>query len=524
MWGLLNGNIGVAKTYLAEISDDSNSAKGMALFGVIGGFGRTIGPVIGGFLSLPADNYPSLFKNTVFETYPFALPSIFVALNCVVVFLISYFYLPETLPPPPKSVFETCENSNIQDKSTIKKLASLLESQSKLKYSLLKNDEDDFDDSDIENRNPMIEMKPLSSSSSDQMLKIESLDQDSFIAKQKKKSLTFNGIVEFYDFKNLSYGHLKGAENDKPIYANSLSEADDSTPIMTPNSPPIDTRTNLSQNILIQYSNGASDYNESENKGIFHKITYLLSRNDIFVSTLMYGTNAFVFIIANEIFPLWIVTPESDGGFNFTSHDIGITTMICGVVTIIFQAIIYPWLVARYGTIAIYKLGVFIFSIGCICAPSISLLNTLDSPFLIWFSVIIIQILQSLTSLWVLITIFVFINNSCYSHQRATVNGIGQTFASLGRLSGPYLGAVLFAWSENNHLYWPMNYYLTFYLLTIVAMCNYFLVNALSPKIVRRRREPFVNNRPNPRKRRVYRDEDEDEMDKHTTSSETKAG
>jgi MFS family permease len=47
MWGFLNGNIGVSKTYVAEILDDTNTPRGMAVFGVIGGVGRTIGPVIG---------------------------------------------------------------------------------------------------------------------------------------------------------------------------------------------------------------------------------------------------------------------------------------------------------------------------------------------------------------------------------------------------------------------------------------------------------------------------------------------
>jgi predicted MFS family arabinose efflux permease len=34
LWGLLNGNTGVAKTYMAEICDDSNRARGISLIGV----------------------------------------------------------------------------------------------------------------------------------------------------------------------------------------------------------------------------------------------------------------------------------------------------------------------------------------------------------------------------------------------------------------------------------------------------------------------------------------------------------
>lgn len=37
--GLLNGNIGVAKTYLGEITDETNQAKGMSLISVTWGVG-----------------------------------------------------------------------------------------------------------------------------------------------------------------------------------------------------------------------------------------------------------------------------------------------------------------------------------------------------------------------------------------------------------------------------------------------------------------------------------------------------
>ena len=46
-WGLLNGNIGVAKTYLAEVLDSSNQARGFAIIGLQSGIGRLIGPALG---------------------------------------------------------------------------------------------------------------------------------------------------------------------------------------------------------------------------------------------------------------------------------------------------------------------------------------------------------------------------------------------------------------------------------------------------------------------------------------------
>ena len=86
LWGIVDGNIGVVKTYLGEVVDDTNTVKGFALFGVIGGLGRFVGPIIGGYLSFPADNY-SLFDGTVFDTFPLALSSSVVALSCFILLL-----------------------------------------------------------------------------------------------------------------------------------------------------------------------------------------------------------------------------------------------------------------------------------------------------------------------------------------------------------------------------------------------------------------------------------------------------
>lgn len=43
--------MGVAKTYLSEICDDSNQAKAFSVMGISGGIGRIFAPAIGGYLS-----------------------------------------------------------------------------------------------------------------------------------------------------------------------------------------------------------------------------------------------------------------------------------------------------------------------------------------------------------------------------------------------------------------------------------------------------------------------------------------
>lgn len=76
--GLLNGNVGVAKAYAREISDDTNCSKVFSLLGFSWGIGVMIGPMLGGFLSHPTRRAPQIFVPGGFwDTYPYLLPMLF---------------------------------------------------------------------------------------------------------------------------------------------------------------------------------------------------------------------------------------------------------------------------------------------------------------------------------------------------------------------------------------------------------------------------------------------------------------
>ncbi|KAJ3269530.1 hypothetical protein HDV01_001334 [Terramyces sp. JEL0728] len=95
--GLLNGNIGVAKSVLGEITDNTNRAAAFSIIGLTYGVGTIIGPAIGGILSNPNENLPFLFGNNRFlAQYPYFLPCALSALISIVGYLFGSFYLPET--------------------------------------------------------------------------------------------------------------------------------------------------------------------------------------------------------------------------------------------------------------------------------------------------------------------------------------------------------------------------------------------------------------------------------------------
>ncbi|KAF8920367.1 major facilitator superfamily domain-containing protein [Mucidula mucida] len=97
--GIFNGNIGVAKTILAEVLDSHRIGDVYALMPVMWGLGNAIGPVVGGVLANPAERWPNTFgKLALFRDYPYILPCGVAAMLSLSVFICAFFSLQETLP------------------------------------------------------------------------------------------------------------------------------------------------------------------------------------------------------------------------------------------------------------------------------------------------------------------------------------------------------------------------------------------------------------------------------------------
>ncbi|KAF9913037.1 hypothetical protein EC991_005905 [Linnemannia zychae] len=97
MCGLLNGNVGVAKSMLGEIADSTNQSQAFSIFGFAWGIGMIVGPVLGGYLANPAKNFPEIFGDwEFFIQYPYFLPCFVAAMGSVVGFTVGYFFLKET--------------------------------------------------------------------------------------------------------------------------------------------------------------------------------------------------------------------------------------------------------------------------------------------------------------------------------------------------------------------------------------------------------------------------------------------
>ncbi|KAF8267047.1 major facilitator superfamily domain-containing protein [Lactarius quietus] len=95
--GMLNGNVGVMKSMMAELTDETNMARGSSLIPVIWAIGGTIGPFIGGVLSRPQDRWPNLFSHPFWGEYPYFLPCLATAVYALVSFFLAAIFLKETV-------------------------------------------------------------------------------------------------------------------------------------------------------------------------------------------------------------------------------------------------------------------------------------------------------------------------------------------------------------------------------------------------------------------------------------------
>ncbi|KIK84750.1 hypothetical protein PAXRUDRAFT_152851 [Paxillus rubicundulus Ve08.2h10] len=98
--GALNGNVGVTKSMMGELTDVTNRAQGFAFLPIIWSSGAVIGPIIGGSLSRPQAHFSRLFTGNFWGDYPYFLPSLVAAMFAALTFLMILFFLQETLPGP----------------------------------------------------------------------------------------------------------------------------------------------------------------------------------------------------------------------------------------------------------------------------------------------------------------------------------------------------------------------------------------------------------------------------------------
>ncbi|KAJ3573998.1 hypothetical protein NP233_g2071 [Leucocoprinus birnbaumii] len=110
--GLLNGNIGVMKSVMGELTDSSNRAEGFAMIPVVWAVGATLGPLLGGSLSNPHKRFPTVFTSQFWQDYPYFLPCLASSSFVFVTIAITAVFFKETVPKR-KRVTSVCSETTL---------------------------------------------------------------------------------------------------------------------------------------------------------------------------------------------------------------------------------------------------------------------------------------------------------------------------------------------------------------------------------------------------------------------------
>jgi MFS family permease len=100
--GVFAGTIITIRTMIGEHSTTKTQARAFSWFAFTGNLGISVGPLLGGALANPAEQYPRLFGNIqFFKDYPYALPSFAIAFIGLTAVITSAFFIEETLQKKP---------------------------------------------------------------------------------------------------------------------------------------------------------------------------------------------------------------------------------------------------------------------------------------------------------------------------------------------------------------------------------------------------------------------------------------
>lgn len=94
--GLLNGNIGVLQSTVAEVvTVEAHQARAYSIMPVVWCLGSIAGSAIGGIMADPVRNY-GWSTSTIWDQYPFLLPNVFCTGVVILGMLVGIFFLEET--------------------------------------------------------------------------------------------------------------------------------------------------------------------------------------------------------------------------------------------------------------------------------------------------------------------------------------------------------------------------------------------------------------------------------------------
>ena len=452
--GLLNGNAGVVKTYVGETTEKSQQTVAFSIFAMAFGFASCVAPAIGGFLQRPAERWPNVFGDTLFETFPFLLPMLCAAALTSVGGVLGFLYAPETA-----SQWRRMQKRSAERERRMKKKKHQTRRQKDVDAAadgdfdgeaLLRTAAEPESFGEKKTVGPEVELVRLDESGVSQAVVAEAPAGRGAAAKATE-----------------TVARLADADADA-----AADDADDETRLLRG---PVTTDA-----VVVRIARDR----DSESGDSAHALAGLREKGwdaHTVAAASSYAVLAFIAIGYDEILPVFAKTREDLGGLKLSASQIGIVLIVGGVALILFQLFVFPLVLKTFGVTKALRRASLAFAVVAFVAPVASVRGVVENPALKWFVVLFSQILKIVTLAVLFTTVIMAVNNSCMNRVKARVNGAATSCAALGRIVSPIAHGVVF--SASLRLHENFQQFLVFAFVSACALALFALTSRLPSRL-----------------------------------------
>eukprot|EP00904_Undaria_pinnatifida_P006139 jgi/Undpi1/2655/HiC_scaffold_13.g06033.m1 len=459
--GALNGLVATAKTMISEVCGSEHETVGMSFVTGCWSVGLVLGSGLGGVLAEPAKNYPAMFSESgIFGRFPYLPPNILGAVLALIGLPMVFFFLDETLDAH--------------------------KSGDRPGFKAIPTPEAEFNNH-AEAAHAKGDVRAIS---------LDSGYDPQLTSGRGARTTAGSG-------SGGKPGCLAAGTNRRSDICSTQARVEEQLPLVEqrPRSPSVARKLEGEHLLSIldgahrSTSSGVSGIEEDEgvDGGGFEsrrgwwRIGFLqecllpmklLEQRRVRSILFVYVLFSFLIIGFDEAYPLWTISSVASGGLDWTTPEVGQVLAACGGGMLIFQLLIYPWIVEQIGTTRSQRWSCCISFPVFFAYPFLSRIQ--DSEGVLMTASLVLLFLTNVAGNAFFINTSLAINNAVDTSQRGTINGLMMMLGSLATGAGPIVFSTIFAWSINRPRPFPLDSHLVFCLLSL----GMFIVTITSWNIV----------------------------------------
>ncbi|PAN31295.1 hypothetical protein PAHAL_5G410400 [Panicum hallii] len=147
-----------------------------------------------------------------------------------------------------------------------------------------------------------------------------------------------------------------------------------------------------------------------------------------------------------ETFSLWAVSSRKFRGLSLTSQDVGTVLAVSGVGVLVYQLVVYPFLVKYFGVIRPLRPAAVLSILLLTTYPFMANLQGTELKILINVA----SLLKNVFSATITTACNILQNTAVTQEQRGVANGISVTLMSLFKGVAPAAAGILFSWAQKH--------------------------------------------------------------------------